>query len=94
MTVRDAIQIFQISQRNLHRKRTTESYPYFLEHLEKHFAGDHVEAITPDHIYQFLEALTEHMAKSTRRLRYAPMKSDIFIEVGWLCSRKYASTSA
>jgi site-specific recombinase XerD len=34
-----------------------------------------VEAITPDHIHQFLEALTEHAAKSTRRLRYAQVKA-------------------
>jgi integrase/recombinase XerD len=75
MTVRDAIHIFQISQKNLHRKRTTDSYRYLLEHLEKHFTDSHVEAITPDQIYQFLEALTEHMAKSTRRLRYAQVKA-------------------
>jgi integrase/recombinase XerD len=75
MTVRDAIHIFQISQKNLHRKRTTDSYRYLLEHLENHFTNIHVEAITPDQIYQFLEALTEHMAKSTRRLRYAQVKA-------------------
>jgi integrase/recombinase XerD len=75
MTVRDAINIFQISQKNLHRKRTTESYRYLLEHLEKHFPDNLVEAITPDHIYQFLEALTEYAAKSTRRLRYAQLKA-------------------
>ena len=71
MTVRDAIHIFQISQKNVHRKRTTDSYRYLLEHLENHFTDSHVESIMPDQIYQFLEALTEHMAKSTRRLRYA-----------------------
>jgi integrase/recombinase XerD len=75
MTVRDAIHNFQISQKNLHRKRTTDSYRYLLEHLENHFTDIHVEAITPDQIYQFLEALTEHMAKSTRRLRYARVKA-------------------
>jgi site-specific recombinase XerD len=75
MTVREAIYIFQIAQKNLHRKRTTESYRYLLEHLEKHFPDSNVEAITPDHIYQFLEALTEHTAKSTRRLRYAQLKA-------------------
>jgi integrase/recombinase XerD len=75
MTVRDAIHIFQISQKNLHRKRTTDSYRYLLEHFENHFTDSHVEAITPDQIYQFLEALTEHMAKSTRRLRYAQVKA-------------------
>jgi site-specific recombinase XerD len=75
MTVRDAIHIFQISQQNLHRKRTTESYRYLLEHLENHFPDSHVEAITPDHIHQFLEVLTEHAAKSTRRLRYAQVKA-------------------
>jgi hypothetical protein len=56
MTVRDAIQIFQIAQKNLHRKRTRDSYRYLLEHLENHFTDSHVEAITTDHIYQFLEA--------------------------------------
>lgn len=75
MIVKEAIHIFQISQKNHHRKRTTDSYRYLLEHLEKHFPDSHVEAITPDHIYQFLEALTEHAAKSTRRLRYAQMKA-------------------
>jgi integrase/recombinase XerD len=75
MTVRDAIHIFQISQKNLHRKRTTDSYRYLLEHLENHFTDIHVEGIIPDQIYQFLEALTEHMAKSTRRLRYAQVKA-------------------
>ena len=75
MTVRDAIHIFQISQKNFHRKRTKDSYRYLLEHFENHFTDSHVEAITPDQIYQFLEALTEHTAKSTRRLRYAPLKA-------------------
>jgi integrase len=75
MTVRDAINIFQFSQKNLHRKRTTESYRYLLEHLGNHFTDSHVEAITPDHIHQFLESLTEHAAKSTRRLRYAQVKA-------------------
>jgi hypothetical protein len=56
MTVRDAIQIFQIAQKNLHRKRARDSYRYLLEHLENHFTDSHVEAITTDHIYQFLEA--------------------------------------
>jgi integrase len=75
MTVKDAIHIFQISQQNLHRKRTTESYRYLLEHLKNHFTDSRVEGITPDQIYQFLEAFTEHMAKSTRRLRYAQVKA-------------------
>jgi integrase/recombinase XerD len=75
MTVRDAIHIFQFSQKNLHRKRTTESYRYLLEHLGNHFTDSHVEAVTPDHIHQFLEALTEHAAKSTRRLRCAQVKA-------------------
>ena len=78
MTVRDAIHIFQISQKNIHRKRITDSYRYLLEHLENHFTDSHVEGITPDHIYQFLEALTGHVAKSTRRLR-----NDRFLMKSW-----------
>jgi len=72
MIVKEAVNIFQSSQKNIHRKRTKDSYRYLLEHLENHFTDSHVEAITPDQIYQFLEALTEHAAKSTRRLRYLP----------------------
>jgi len=49
MKVKEAIRIFQISQKNHHRKRTADSYRYLLEHLEKHFPDSHVEAITPDH---------------------------------------------
>jgi len=75
MIVKEAIHIFQISQKNHHRKRTTDSYRYFLEHFENSFPDSHVEEITSDHVYQFLEALTEHAAKSTRRLRYAQLKA-------------------
>lgn len=53
MKVKEAIHIFQISQKNHHRKRTTDSYRYLLEHLENHFRDSHVEAITPDHIFTF-----------------------------------------
>ena len=75
MIVKEAIKIFQISQKNIHRKRTKDSYRYILEHLENHFTDCHIEGITPDQIYQFLESLTEHAAKSTRRLRYAQLKA-------------------
>jgi integrase/recombinase XerD len=75
MIVKEAIDIFQSSQKNIHRKRTKDSYRYLLEHFEKQFTDDHIERITPDQIYQFLEALTEHAAKSTRRLRYAQLKA-------------------
>ena len=75
MIVREAVHVFQISQNNLHRKRTKDSYRYLLEHLINQFTDSHVEAITPDQIYQFLESLTVHAAKSTRRLRYAQLKA-------------------
>lgn len=59
MTARDAIHIFQISQKNHHRKRTTDSYRYLLEHLEKHFPDSHVDRLknslnpfSVDHIQQ------------------------------------------
>ena len=58
MIVKEAIDIFQISQKNIHRKRTKDSYRYLLEHLENHFTDSHIEGITPDQIYQFLESLT------------------------------------
>ena len=75
MLVKEAIDIFQSSQKNIHRKRTKDSYRYLLEHFENQFTESHVEAVTPDQIYQFLETLTEHAAKATRRLRYAQLKA-------------------
>ena len=66
---------FQNSQQNIHRKRTKDSYRYLLEHLEKHFTDSDIDGITTDQIYQFLEALTGHAARSTRRLRYAQLKA-------------------
>ena len=75
MIVKEAINFFQSSQKNIHRKRTKDSYRYILQHLEKYFPDSDIEAITPDQIYQFLEALTEHAAKSTKRLRYAQLKA-------------------
>ena len=75
MTVKEAINIFQNSQKNIHRKRTKDSYRYLLEHLEKHFTDSDIDGITTDQIYQFLEALTGHAARSTRRLRYAQLKA-------------------
>ena len=75
MIIKEAIDIFQSSQKNIHRKRTKDSYRYLLEHLEKYFTDSVIEGITPDQVYQFLEALTEHASKSTRRLRYAQLKA-------------------
>jgi integrase/recombinase XerD len=75
MIVKEAINIFQDSQKNIHRKRTKDSYRYLLEHLEKQFTDSHIDGLTTDQIYKFLEALTEHAAKSTRRLRYAQLKA-------------------
>ena len=34
MTTKEAINIFQSSQKNVHRRRTKDSYRYILEHLE------------------------------------------------------------
>ena len=45
MIAKDAIEIFQSSQRNIHRKRTKDSYRYLLEHLEKQFTDSHIEGI-------------------------------------------------
>jgi integrase/recombinase XerD len=75
MIVKEAINIFQDSQKNIHRKRTKDGYRYLLEHLEKQFTDSHIDGLTTDQIYKFLEALTEHAAKSTRRLRYAQLKA-------------------
>jgi hypothetical protein len=49
MTVRDAIHVFKISQRNFHRKRTTDSYRYLLEHENRRgLKGNQEKEITLD----------------------------------------------
>src|SRR3990170_3200320 len=75
MTTKEAMTLFKNHQRSGLKQRTQQSYNYPLHRFETLFGDRPVESIGPEEIYQFLETLTEHSSKSTRRLRYAQIKA-------------------
>jgi len=75
MNVNKAISLFQYDQKNNLKQRTINSYKYLLCQFEIIYAERAIESIKADEILQFLEDLTVHDAKSTRRLRYAQIKT-------------------
>lgn len=75
MITKEAIKLFRDYLRLNHRKRTIESYSPLLEKYEAAYAGQVLDSIGSDEIYHFLETATQHLSKSTRRLRYAQMKA-------------------
>ena len=75
MKTKEAISLFQTYQRSSHRKRTLQSYLPMLNQF-KALSGETVfENLGSDEVYRFLESLTQGLARSTRRLRYAQLKS-------------------
>jgi integrase len=75
MTVKEAIQLFQCHQRSNVRERTLNSYAYPLQRFRSQYGERQLESVTPDELFTFLENLTQCHARSTRRLRYAQIKS-------------------
>jgi site-specific recombinase XerD len=75
MMTYEAIKLFKDYLHSNHRKRTIESYGPLLEKFEAAYAQEGLDSIGSDEIYHFLETVTKHLSKSTRRLRYAQMKA-------------------
>lgn len=75
MKTKEAITLFQYYQRSSHRKRTLQSYLPLLVQFKTQYGEKVFENITPDEVYSFLENLTQNLARSTRRLRYAQLKA-------------------
>ena len=75
MTVREAISLFNFYLQANHRRRTIDSYRYLLGRFDASYATREVDTISSEEIFQFLEGLTQGLAKSTRRLRYAQLKA-------------------
>ena len=75
MTVKEAINLFECHQRSSVRQRTINSYAYPLQRFRTQYGERQLESFTPDELFTFLENLTQHHARSTRRLRYAQIKS-------------------
>ena len=75
MTVKEAIQLFQFHQRSSVRQRTINSHSYHLQRFRSQCGERQLESFTPGELFTFLENLSQNHAKSTRRLRYAQIKS-------------------
>jgi integrase/recombinase XerD len=75
MTVKEAINLFRYHQRSNVKRRTIDSYAYLLKRFLVLYGERPLESPTPDELFAFLENLSSNHAKSTRRLRYAQMKS-------------------
>jgi integrase len=75
MITKEAITLFKYYLQSNHKQRTIESYRIILDRYATIYAQRSLDVITPDEIYHFLENLTQNLAKSTRRLRYAQLKA-------------------
>jgi len=75
MTTKEAITLFKYYLQSNHKQRTLDSYRVILDRFATIYAQRSLDAITPDEIFHFLENLTQNLAKSTRRLRYAQVKA-------------------
>jgi integrase len=86
MTVKEAINLFQCHQRSNVKQKTINSYAYPLQRFRIQYGERPLESFTPDELFTFLENLNRNHAKSTRRLRYAQIKSffTFIIEKGGL----------
>ena len=75
MKTKEAITLFQTYQRSSHRKRTLQSYLPRLNQFKALYGETVFENLGSDEVYRFLESVTQGRARSTRRLRYAQLKS-------------------
>jgi integrase len=75
MMTKEAITLFRYYLQSNHKKKTIESYNSVFDKFGAIYAQRQLEDISPDEIFQFLENMTHNHSKSTRRLRYAQIKS-------------------
>jgi integrase len=75
MITKEAITLFKYYLQSNHKQRTIESYRIILDRFVAIYAQRSLDAVTPDEIFHFLENLTQNLAKSTRRLRFAQLKA-------------------
>lgn len=75
MKIQEAINVITNHQKANLKQRSIYSYNYIQKRFEHKFGNYQVESISSDEIYQFLEEQTGGLSKSTRRLRYAQLKT-------------------
>jgi integrase len=75
MTTQEAITPFKYYLQANHKERTIKSYTLLLDRFNAIHGERPLQDISPDDIFHFLESVTQKLSKSTRRLRYAQIKS-------------------
>lgn len=98
MNVSETIKSFSLHMRSTIKPITIKNYEFLLKKFEAAYWERPLESICSDEISTFLEDLTASFCKSTRRLRYAQMKSffnfaiDHFnLDIKNPCSTQYLS---
>jgi integrase/recombinase XerD len=75
MNTAPALKIFRDYQQSNLKANTIISYRYLLENFEEFFGEKDLTAISSEELFHFLELLTEHTSKATKRHRYAQLKA-------------------
>ncbi len=75
MNIKEATGLFRIHQKSNLKPRSIYSYNYILKQFDSVYGDYQVESIGSDEVLQFLEDQTGGSSKSTRRLRYAQLKT-------------------
>ena len=75
MKANEAIPLFQTYPRSNHRKRTLHSYLSLINQFKGQDGEAVIENLDSDEVYRFLETITQGLARSTRRFRYAQLKA-------------------
>jgi integrase len=75
MNIKEAIDFYSNHLKATLKPSSINSYKYILNRFEAIYAERNFESIGTDEVYQFLENLTGYLAKATRRLRYAQLKT-------------------
>jgi integrase len=73
--MKEALTLFKYYLQSNHKQRTLDSYRVILDRFAAIYGQRSLDTITPGEIFHFLETLTQNLAKSTRRLRYAQLKA-------------------
>ena len=70
MNTATALKTFRDYQKSNLKPHTVISYRYLLDNFEDLFGERELASISSEELFQFLELLTEHSSKSTKRHRH------------------------
>ena len=70
-----ALKIFRDYQKSNLRPTTVTGYRYLLDNFEVLFRDKDFQSIRSEDLFHFMEIMTENVARSTKRHRYAQLKA-------------------